>query len=163
VNVLEAYERIPTARYCSGCHACAIRCSGAVPASAVEWERIRDYLRLELPSIDVARLLHEDKSYTVADAWPIEFCPLYDMRTRRCAVYPVRPLVCRLLGFVEWMPCPIERRLPVLDDGVRLMREYAEERLRALPEWLEQNPLTWNRHPQDHGAEPELEVEAING
>jgi hypothetical protein len=163
MDVLEVYERIPTARYCSGCHACAIRCSGGVPASDVEWRRVRDYLRHEMSPIDVARLLHEDKSHTIGDGWAIEFCPLYDTRRRRCAVYPVRPLVCRLLGFVEWMPCPIERRLPILADGVLLMREYAAETLRTLPEWLEHNPLTWDRHPFDHSDEPHFEVEAANG
>ena len=31
-------------------------------------------------------------------------CPL--LQEGRCSVYPIRPLICRLWGVVETMPCP---------------------------------------------------------
>jgi Fe-S-cluster containining protein len=75
------------------------------------------------------------------DVLTADYCPLYDRAARGCLVYPVRPLVCRLLGFVEWMPCPLGRDLPVLADGPRLMVEYARLRPEPVGVWLERMPL----------------------
>lgn len=36
-------------------------------------------------------------------------CRFLDQRNGLCLVYPVRPLVCRLFGHVEWLPCPVQR------------------------------------------------------
>ena len=46
---------------------------------------------------------------------------------RRCAVYEVRPMICRLWGLVERMPCPFgcrpEGGLLSDEEGARLLRE----------------------------------------
>ncbi len=69
------------------------------------------------------------------------YCPLYDVAGRCCAVYPVRPLVCRLLGYVEWMPCPVGRALPPLADRVALMCDYYAMAVRPVGQWLTDAPL----------------------
>lgn len=94
-------------------------------------------------------MLGEDKAFRWAepleegsgDALTADYCPLYDRAAGACLVYPVRPLVCRLLGFVEWMPCPLGRDLAVLADGPRLMVEYARLRPEPIAAWLERAPL----------------------
>ena len=68
------------------------------------------------------------------------FCVLYDRREGGCAVYPVRPLVCRLLGHVEFMPCPFGRVPSVLPDGPAIMQRYAQLDLRTLAEWFAEEP-----------------------
>jgi hypothetical protein len=145
MDLNEVYDRLPTERYCSGCHACAIRCSGDVPAVQAEWDRITEHLRESLAPVDVLRILTEDKRFSVAAGYTIEFCPLYDMKAKACSVYEVRPLVCRMLGFVEWMPCPIERPLPVVDEAPDVMRAYARLRPKPIPQWLAETPLPARR------------------
>ncbi|MDF5756566.1 hypothetical protein P3X83_28565 [Spongiactinospora sp. TRM90649] len=53
-------------------------------------------------------------------------CPALD-DARQCRAYEQRPMLCRLWGAVEWMPCtfgcrPAEGLLPD-SDGYRLLRE----------------------------------------
>lgn len=150
MNLQDIYSQLPTERYCSGCHACAIRCSGGVPAAPEEWVRMRDYLKQRVPCREVARLFQQDKRHQVAPGYTTEFCPLYDVETRRCAVYPVRPLICRMLGFVEWMPCPLERPLPIVPTAHEWMREYAMLGPRPIPRWIAESDLPRpHRGPQD--------------
>lgn len=35
-----------------------------------------------------------------------EFCPYLDLETKRCTVHARRPLICRLYGVSEGLPCP---------------------------------------------------------
>ena len=46
---------------------------------------------------------------------------------RRCEVYEIRPMICRLWGMVEQMPCPFGCRPEggwlSNEDGARLLRE----------------------------------------
>jgi hypothetical protein len=62
---------------------CAESC-GPIAMSRVEWERL----------VEVAG----HPVQTTID------CPL--LENERCTVYAVRPLICRLWGLVESMPCP---------------------------------------------------------
>jgi hypothetical protein len=51
-------------------------------------------------------------------------CPL--LRQGRCTVYAVRPLICRLWGVVESMPCPWgcrPERFLTVEEGEALMRQ----------------------------------------
>ena len=129
------YASIPTVRQCENCHDCAIRCSGAIKVAACEWLAIRDHIERHIPPSTLQRLLTEDKTFEIADEIRERFCILYDMSSRRCAVYPVRPLVCRLLGHVEFMPCPMGRIERVLVDGPGIMQRYAEMDLRTFSDW----------------------------
>jgi Fe-S-cluster containining protein len=58
---------------------------GPIAMSFVEWERIKKKVGYEPrpTSID---------------------CPL--LRSGLCSVYPIRPMICRLWGIIETMPCP---------------------------------------------------------
>lgn len=35
-----------------------------------------------------------------------EFCPYLDLQSKQCTIHPRRPLICRLYGVQESMPCP---------------------------------------------------------
>lgn len=139
----ELYARIPTDAYCAGCHACAIKCSGAIPFAREEWERVRQFAAERIGDENLRALLVQDKTFRPdpTSEFVARFCPLYDMTARRCAVYPVRPLICRLLGFVEWLPCPLGRALPALADGVEIMRAYYAMDVRPVDDWLKVAPL----------------------
>jgi hypothetical protein len=143
LDLAEAYRRVPTASHCQDCHRCASRCADDIPFLREEWDAVRAFVREHREPRRVARVLEEDKWFS----WDEEgiavsrFCPLYDRTEALCLVYPVRPLVCRLLGFVEWMPCPIGRSLPLVSDGQALLLAYAEERPRPVGEWLRALPL----------------------
>ena len=63
-------------------------------------------------------------------------CRFRDAERGRCSVYPVRPLVCRLFGHVEWLPCPIEKVTARAPGAVELMRRYAEAPQHTYEEWL---------------------------
>lgn len=169
MDLTAVYRRIPTGRTCDGCHRCAIRCAGSIPFAPAEWDAVAEYVAREISDERLARVLAEDKEFWLVEppegGWPeppplrhgaslVEVlthrpeqfllgrhCPLYDRAAERCMVYPVRPLVCRLLGFVEWMPCPAGLDLPVLADGPWLMLDYALLRPRPIDEWLAERPL----------------------
>ena len=134
------FSRIPTEPTCCGCHECAIRCSGAIPVARCEWEDIAAYIAEHLSAVELESLLAQDKRFEIADGVWVEFCILYDVVGLHCAVYPVRPLVCRLLGHVEFMPCPLSRVPSVLPDGPEIMRRYAQLERRTLAEWLAADP-----------------------
>jgi len=134
-ELLSLYATVPTDRVCNGCHDCATRCSGAIRIAHCEWSAILHFLESKLAPSTLARLLTEDKTFEIADGFCEHFCILYDMQSRRCAVYPVRPLVCRLLGHVEFMPCPFGRVERVLEDGHRIMVDYAQMGLRTFAGW----------------------------
>ena len=124
---------------CNGCTECYLRCSADVPASHTEWEMLQNYIAAMTVSerASLARIEAQDKSVDLGDEVSVSMCRYFDMTTRRCAVYTVRPLVCRLLGHVEWMPCPIEKvphPIPT-PDALALLRSYAELERRTFAEW----------------------------
>ena len=80
-------DKIPPFACVPGCHDCC----GPVPASS--WERA------QLPAVPkltrLAALAHLD-------------CP--HLGPQGCTVYDQRPLLCRIFGTVESLPCPHGRR-----------------------------------------------------
>lgn len=72
-------------------------------------------------------------------------CPFKDPRASSCVIYPVRPLICRLFGIVECLPCPIGRVPVLVADGAEIMREYSQFELHAYRQW---QPL----HPKPEGV-----------
>ena len=72
-------------------------------------------------------------------------CRFRDSERGRCSIYPVRPLVCRLFGYVEWLPCPIAKTSGAAPGGVEIMRRYGEAPLKSWEEWFaESNPEPGN-------------------
>jgi Fe-S-cluster containining protein len=85
----------------------------------------------------IEAVTRQDKTVDLGDGVTVTMCRYRDMRAGRCMVYPARPLVCRLLGHVEWMPCPIQKveKVAATPDALQLMREYARHERRTFDEW----------------------------
>ncbi len=69
-------------------------------------------------------------------------CRFLNQQTRLCIIYPVRPLICRLFGLVEWLPCPTGKQSALVGDGLGLMRRYAQLGPRPFSYWYELKPLS---------------------
>ena len=124
---------------CNGCDACGLRCAAGVPASRDEWDALQTYLSsLSAAEIsEIARVEAQDKTVDLGDEVTVQMCRYRDMERGRCVVYPARPLVCRLLGHVEWMPCPIEKvpKMVPTADALELTRAYADFERRTFEAW----------------------------
>jgi Fe-S-cluster containining protein len=124
---------------CSGCDKCGLRCANDVPCSAEEWAELQAYIAAMTPEDkqELERVMAQDKTVDLGDEVTVELCQYRDMEAGRCMVYPARPLVCRLLGHVEWMPCPIEA-VPTrirTSDALELMQSYAQFERRRFADW----------------------------
>lgn len=130
---------------CNGCSECWLRCAEGVQATRQEWDALQAYLAScsEAESAYVESVLHQDKTVDLGDEVTVTMCRFFDRTTRRCAIYPVRPLVCRLLGHVEWMPCPIEKVPHILPaaDALALMEAYCQFERRTFAQWETQSDL----------------------
>ncbi|MFP4248601.1 MAG: YkgJ family cysteine cluster protein [Armatimonadota bacterium] len=123
----ETYERLPMAD-CTGCEGCASRCMGNLAITRVEFDAIREFLggAIYQPTVrDAGRM-----------ATPCEFS---DPDGPRCLIYPVRPLICRLFGIVEWLPCPRGRVRTLVPDGPRIMEQYRRFERRSFREWMRED------------------------
>ncbi len=119
-----------------GCHECALRCAGDISMCRWEWERVRRYLDRQLGPAALRRLLAQDKTIDLGDGVLERHCLFYDTERRLCAIYPVRPLACRLMGHAEFFPCPIGKVERWLDDAPQIMQDYAELELKPTSAWL---------------------------
>jgi hypothetical protein len=119
---------------CEGCHECGLRCTTGVQMTRTEFDGIIAYLRKADPD-EVQRVLEQEKTVFWFEEIQSEACLFYDVTRGGCIVYPARPLVCRLFGHVEWLPCPIGRPLQQLRGGLDLIQAYARERRATFPEW----------------------------
>jgi len=81
------------------------RCCGIVPATETEYQRVIRYAKEH----DVNP---QDQGIT---------CPWY--QENKCSVYAVRPIICRLFGHVEAMPCPQGHNVSIPErEAVRMIR-----------------------------------------
>jgi hypothetical protein len=79
----------------TGCKNCG-ECCGVIPASTKEIREIAEYLQFH----------PEARKHAVAHANQIT-CPFRDEQKKKCLVYPVRPIICRMFGVCEGpMQCP---------------------------------------------------------
>ncbi len=122
---------------CDGCHECGLRCTSGIQMTRTEFERIVAHLHT-LEAWQVTRVLEQDKRVVWFEDIETEACLFYDVPKRRCIIYPVRPLICRLFGHVPWLPCPIGECLSQLQDGVGLIQTYAQERRATFAEWCQE-------------------------
>lgn len=119
---------------CDGCTACSHKCTTGVPMTHFEFAEIAERLAAD----PVAReVLHQDQADSACDGWQEQVCPFLDTTTRLCVIYPSRPLVCRLLGHVEWMPCPANkvRRTARTDEALTLLLQYAQLERHPFERW----------------------------
>lgn len=122
---------------CNGCGKCGLRCSADVQMSREEYDAVRRFVGESLDRDSIHRITGQDKSVDLGDDIVVRMCRYYDMESGRCAVYTARPLVCRLFGHVEWMPCPIDKVKKVVPtpDALALMSEYAKQKRKTFQEW----------------------------
>ena len=113
-------NNIPNFREHSSCKSCGW-CCAVVPITASEDFDIRQYLK----GIDAAvsqRLVSQPRGR--------DECQFHDRDKRRCAIYSVRPKVCRMFGSVLGMNCPhgnsanLNIRHLLAKEPVQLMPEY---------------------------------------
>jgi Fe-S-cluster containining protein len=122
---------------CNGCDSCGLRCEAGVQMSREEYETVQRYVESSSDREYIDQAVRQDKTVDLGDGVTVQMCRYRDMEKGGCAVYPARPLICRLLGHVEWMPCPIEK-VPLAvptKDAVALMREYSTVRRLTFEEW----------------------------
>lgn len=85
-------EDIPAHTRCINCGDCC----GIVPASIEEVDKILAVL-VESPELLQSVIVRQANSF--------EICPFRNEEQTRCDVYDVRPLICRLMGVCDIMPC----------------------------------------------------------
>ncbi len=110
---------------CFGCYGCARHCTGNLGITRTEFEAIRDYL--------------DGGGWLPVIRRPTEMvtpCEFQEPGGGRCIIYPVRPLICRLFGLVEWLPCPLERVQAPIADGAAIVAMYAQFERHSYREWL---------------------------
>ena len=103
--------------------------------SRAEFEAVQKYRAENIEA--VSSVESQDKNLDLDDGVTVQMCRFRDMERGGCAVYPARPLICRLLGHVEWLPCPIDKvqKIANTTDALQLMREYAQIKRATLEEW----------------------------
>jgi hypothetical protein len=122
---------------CNGCTDCMHRCTAGIALTRAEYEAILAQLT-RVPLEDRLRVLGQDK----VQPWPGESegatytaCRFLDLDTGLCLVYHARPLICRLFGQVEWLPCPAGVITVKWEGGPGAMRARAALEMRTWEEW----------------------------
>lgn len=120
---------------CDGCDGCGLRCVDGVEVARAEFEAVREFLQTTPPE-ELQRVLQEEKELAWGEG-TVRACPFRDRAGGRCFIYPVRPLICRLFGFVEWLPCPLGQVSETLPDAVEIMQWYSQFERKTFGEWLD--------------------------
>ena len=126
------YQTLPNDE-CFGCHRCAQKCAGEIPVTRWEFEQAQAFLLRR-------RLVVAPAASTAAPGPFAPPCRFRDAAARRCRIYPVRPLICRLFGLVEWLPCPLGRWGVRVPEGIEIMGWYATLSPRPYEQWLRARP-----------------------
>ena len=86
-------QNIPPHTRCTNCG----ECCGPVPITHNDYARISNYLQGNGYAREVVRHKHK----------PLD-CVFRDNELKKCAIYPVRPMVCRLFGVAThiYLQCP---------------------------------------------------------
>lgn len=128
-----AIDQLP----CDGCDECGARCTAGVPMLRAEFLEISAFVAGP-DGGDARRVERLDKQvpYPGAEEFHYTACRFRDVEQGRCSIYPVRPVVCRLFGHVEWLPCPIQKVPGPVPGGITAMQRYAEAPQMTYEEWL---------------------------
>jgi hypothetical protein len=105
-----------------------------------EFEAIIAHLRTLDPD-KVRRVLQQEKHVPWFEDIARECCLFLNTVSQECLIYPARPLVCRLFGRVEWLPCPAGKEVSQLRGGLDIIREYARDKRLTFPEWQTESGL----------------------
>jgi len=79
---------------CRNCGACC----GPVPFTRYDRAKIITYLITRF-GIDYLEKLHSQEREPLT-------CEYRDIEARKCAIHPVRPEICRMMGFYKGLECP---------------------------------------------------------
>jgi hypothetical protein len=90
------YRQIPASKCPDNCG----KCCGPVFPSMAELRNISSWCSIH--HIEFKDFLDIDKDGS---------CP-YLNEDKKCQIYPVRPFLCRILGVIQPLPCPIKMCLP---------------------------------------------------
>jgi len=93
----ETFERESGGSQLKGCSSCG-GCCGPVPVSPPERKKIIDFCnrnKIEIPPYD-----EKNKLLTTGKGMK---CPFFSVLEKKCEIYPVRPLLCRMFGHI-WSP-----------------------------------------------------------
>jgi hypothetical protein len=122
---------------CDGCDSCGLRCTAGVPMSRAEYEGVIALIERSPDRDYIQQVTRQDKRLDLGDGIAVEMCRFRDMQRGRCAIYPARPLVCRLMGHLEWMPCPIDKvRKPIpTPDALALLNAYSQNPRHPFEQW----------------------------
>ncbi|HEY3268119.1 MAG TPA: YkgJ family cysteine cluster protein [Armatimonadota bacterium] len=122
---------------CDGCTDCRHRCTAGIALTRAEYQAIRDLLPTLDPSLR-QRVLAQNHT----QPWPgsdggetYEACGFLDLSNGLCLIYAARPLICRLFGHVEWLPCPIEKVRAHWPGGRAALIARTAEETRTYEEW----------------------------
>lgn len=100
-----------------GCQNCG-QCCGPVPASKREIENIRKHIA---NNPEVLNRVGIPNSLT---------CIFRSEKEKKCLIYPVRPLVCRLMGVAEGLVCEHGNSTNI--DGTKFMNQVFIEKPQIL-------------------------------
>jgi Fe-S-cluster containining protein len=145
LRAAEDYCQTLPLHLCHGCDGCGMRCAEGIRITRSEYLRIEQHLKAH-PG-ETARVQAQDKSIP---GWPVnKFCQFRDTELDRCSIYPVRPVICRLFGHTEWLPCPLGI-VPLLgQEAMDVYQRYAGEELRTIDQWRQLRPGIEERLPAD--------------
>jgi hypothetical protein len=114
---------------CDGCDGCGTKCAGEIPMTRWEFAEVRAYL--------AAHPLAQEATESPGTACVFDPpCRFRDDARGRCRIYPVRPLICRLFGLVEWLPCPLHRWGVRVPEGWAIIAWYSSLERRPYHAWL---------------------------
>jgi hypothetical protein len=128
---------------CDGCDHCGTRCTAGIQVLRSEYEAARAELA-RLPAAETARVLGQEKQLPIPGTEETYIaCEFRDVEHGRCFIYPARPMICRLFGHVEWLPCPIAKVEKVVPGAVPLMQAYAGEPRKTFADWAAGDGIPW--------------------
>ncbi len=134
---------------CDGCDACGTRCTAGISVLRSEYEAARAELA-RLPAEEVARVLGQGKQVPIPGTEETyTACEFRDGELGRCLIYAARPMICRLFGHVEWLPCPIFKIEKTVSGAVELMQAYAGQSRKTFGEWAEDEGVPLDPHPRN--------------
>ena len=109
------------------CRNCG-ECCTVIPANTAEITEIRGYLDKH-PDIRVRAIKRAHRGT----------CPFRDKKGRRCLIYPVRPMICRLCGVAAGCLCRYGNTAAI--DGYKYLTQHGLEDVQAL------NVIDWDPRP----------------
>lgn len=104
--VLQDMKTIPEHKNCNNCG----ECCGLLIASKNEIKAIEEYLK-------TLSIFYKEQIRTQSRE-PLT-CQFRDIDNKKCAIYPVRPMVCKLMGVAKGMQCSNGNSAEV--DGMQFM------------------------------------------